>query len=434
MKAYSVEESAIRKVKIYILPFVFLLYVVSYIDRANVGYAALTMNKALGISSQAFGLLSGIFFIGYFLFEVPSNMLMRKVGAKKWIARILISWGIIDLLTTWAQNTTHIFVIRFLLGVAEAGLFPGIILYLTYWFPAKEQARAFAIFMLAIPASNIISAPVSTWVMSHVHWFGLAGWRWMFFIEAIPAILLGVITLFFLVDNPDKAKWLSREERQWLIDKLNREDAVKPVQAHRRLEVFRQPSLWRFSVIYLSVTMGSYSVSLWLPTIVSSFSKILTPFEVGLITMIPYIIGGVSMILWSRHSDRTDERRVHTWLPSLVGVVGLFICGYGHNPVIMIIGMTLTVMGIYCFFGPFWALPAEYLNKDTSAAGLATINSIGNIGGFVGPYVIGYLKGATGNVNAGLYFLCGGFILGLLLLLSIRKKRDSGQSTLRAES
>ncbi|GGE27695.1 MFS transporter [Pullulanibacillus camelliae] len=417
-----IEKSTMKKVKWRILPFVFLLYIISFIDRGNIGYAALDMNTALGISSTVFGLLSGIFFIGYFLFEVPSNILLHRLGAKIWISRILISWGIIVMLTTWVKNVEELYILRFLLGIAEAGLFPGIILYLTYWFPAKDQARAVALFMLGIPVSNIISGPLSTWIMSNVHGWGLEGWQWLFFWEGLPAVVIGIIAIFFLVDRPEKAKWLSKEEKHWLANTLENENKEKlGSKKHSITEVLKIPKVWRFSIIYLTVTMGSYAISLWMPTIVSLFSKILTDFQVGLISIIPFIFGGICMMFWSKNSDRTGERRFHTSLPPLFGAIGLVISATSHSPIVMLIGLTMAAIGIYCFFGPFWPLPNAFLSKEMAAVGLAVINSIGNIGGFLGPYAIGYLKDATGSVSSGLYFLCGGLILGFLLTVTLPK-------------
>lgn len=420
----SLGETTMKKISRRIIPFIFVLYIISFLDRVNIGYAALDMNKALGLTSSALGLISGIFFFGYFLFEVPSNILMHRIGARIWIARILISWGAVVIITAWAQNATHMYILRFLLGVAEAGFFPGIILYITYWFRAKEQARAFALFMTALAASNIIGAPVSTWVMDHVHWAGMPGWRWMFVIEGVPAIIFGVITYFYLTDRPEQATWLTDEEKNWLKGELAKEEQAKKKQKHDSIkEIIFNPSVWRFSLIYFTLVTGLYGVGFWMPSIIKAFSKILTNTQVGLITMIPYILGGLAMIWWARKSDRTGERRMHTALPPIIGAIGLIGCGMTTNPVVSLIMMSLATVGIYSFFGPFWSLPALFLSETAAAVGIAFINSVGNLGGFLGPYALGYLKDATGKVQAGLFFLSLFLIICSLLVLSIKKEQ-----------
>lgn len=420
----SLGETTMKKISRRIIPFIFVLYIISFLDRVNIGYAALDMNKALGLTSSALGLISGIFFFGYFLFEVPSNILMHRIGARIWIARILISWGAVVIITAWAQNATHMYILRFLLGVAEAGFFPGIILYITYWFRAKEQARAFALFMTALAASNIIGAPVSTWVMDHVHWAGMPGWRWMFVIEGVPAIIFGVITYFYLTDRPEQAKWLTDEEKNWLKGELAKEEQAKKKQKHDSIkEIIFNPSVWRFSLIYFTLVTGLYGVGFWMPSIIKAFSKFLTNTQVGLITMIPYILGGLAMIWWARKSDRTGERRMHTALPPIIGAIGLIGCGMTSNPVVSLIMMSLATVGIYSFFGPFWSLPALFLSETAAAVGIAFINSVGNLGGFLGPYALGYLKDATGKVQAGLFFLSLFLIICSLLVLSIKKEQ-----------
>jgi MFS transporter, ACS family, tartrate transporter len=419
----SLEKRTIGKVKKRIIPYIFLLYIVAYLDRVNIGYAALDMNKALGITSSALGMISGIFFLGYFIFEVPSNILMHRVGARKWIARILVSWGIVVIITTWAQGATHLYVLRFILGLAEAGFFPGIILYLTYWFPQKERARAVAMFMSALAVANIIGAPLSTWIMDNVHWSGMPGWRWLFFLEGVPAVILGYVTLKYLTDRPKDAKWLTDEEKKWLIAELNKENQGKSMN-HSLGEIFKSGAIWRFALVYLTLNIGQYGINFWLPTIIKAFSSTVTNTQVGLIAMIPYIAGGICMNIWSRHSDKTGERRWHAGLPLLIGAVGMAVSGMVSNPFAMMTMISLTVVGIYCFYGPFWSLPTAYLGEAAAAVGIATINSVGNLGGFVGPYMIGYLKDATGSVHAGLYFLCASLIISAFLVITAGKQKE----------
>jgi ACS family tartrate transporter-like MFS transporter len=418
----DVGERTIRKVMTRIIPFIFILYIVAFLDRVNLGYAALDMNKALGLTAEVFGLVSGIFFFGYFLFEIPSNILMHKIGARVWIARILISWGLVVIATAWVQSATHLYILRFLLGVAEAGFFPGIILYITYWFRAKEQARAVALFMAALAASNIIGAPVSTWIMDHIQWFGMAGWRWMFILEGIPAVLLGIVTYYYLTDRPDDATWLTDEEKQWLNRELARENEAKlSRKRYTTAEVLKNPRVWHLSLIYFTLVVGLYGIGFWLPTIIKSIAQLLSNTQVGLVTMIPYIVGGAVMIWWARRSDRTGERRMHAALPPIIGAVGLFVCAFTTDPFLSIAMMAVATAGIYSFFGPFWALPALFLSEEAAAVGIALINSIGNLGGFIGPYALGFLKEATGKNEAGLFFLGASLVICSLLVLAINK-------------
>ncbi len=418
-------QLTLRKVSRHIIPFIFVLYIIAFLDRVNLGYAALTMNKELGLSSAVFGLISGIFFLGYFIFEVPSNILMHRIGARVWIARIMISWGIVVIVTAWVSNATHLYILRFLLGVAEAGFFPGIILYITYWFPAKQQARAFAFFMTALAASNIIGAPISTWILGF-NALGLHGWRWLFILEGSPAILFGIITLIFMTDRPEKAHWLSSEEKNWLIAELESEQKAKPqVKQLSKLQVFVNPRVWHLSAIYLTLVVGLYGIGFWLPQIVKAFSKTGSNQMVGFITMIPYVVGGISMVLVARHSDKTGERRYHTAIPPLIGAAALIGAGMTTNPYVSVAMLSIATAGIYSFFGSFWSLPPMFLAEEAAAVGIAVINSIGNLGGFVGPYALGALKGATGSMTSGLYFLSGSLIATTLLVLAIRKEHVS---------
>jgi ACS family tartrate transporter-like MFS transporter len=419
---HDVGERTVRKVMARIIPFIFILYIIAFLDRVNLGYAALDMNKALGLTAEVFGLVSGIFFIGYFLFEIPSNILMHRIGARVWIARIMVSWGLVVIATAWAQSATQLYILRFLLGVAEAGFFPGIILYITYWFRAKEQARAVALFMTALAASNILGAPVSTWIMDNIQWFGMPGWRWMFILEGVPAVLFGIFTYYYLTDRPDDADWLTAEEKQWLKAELAREHEAKIARKrYTTAEVLKNPRVWHLSLIYFTLVVGLYGIGFWMPTIIKSFAQLLSNTQVGLVTMIPYIFGGAAMIWWAKRSDRTGERRVHAALPPVIGAVGLFVCAFTSDPFVSIAMMAVATAGIYSFFGPFWALPALFLSEEAAAVGIALINSIGNLGGFVGPYALGFLKEATGKVEAGLFFLSAFLVVCSLLVLAINR-------------
>ena len=417
------EKKTIRKVTRRIIPLLFLLYIISYLDRANVGYAALEMNEALGLTSKMFGLVTGIFFIGYFLFEVPSNILMQKFGARVWITRILFTWGIISMATGFAQNATQLYIIRFLLGIAEAGLFPGIILYLTYWFRAKERASTIAMFMTAIAVSYIIGAPVSTLIIDHIHWMNVPGWRWMFIIEGAPAVILGFVTYFYLTDRPEQAKWLTVEEKNWLISELRKDEELREKQGQQTSShktALTDPKLWYLALIYFVYTAGTLGVGYWMPQIIKGLSSYLTNTQIGFIATIPYIIASIVMNYWSRRSDRTGERRLHTALPLLVAGLTLLSVGMVSNPFIAMIFITISLAAMYCFKGPFWSLPTMILSPATVAVGIAVINSIGSLGGFVGPYAVGWLKDATGKMQAGLIFLSIILIIAFILVLAIK--------------
>lgn len=420
----SVEEQTVRKITKRILPFIFVLFIIAYLDRVNLGYAALEMNKDLAITSEAFGLLAGIFFCGYVLFEVPSNILLHKFGAGKWLARIMVSWGIIVVLMGFVENATHLYILRFLLGVAEAGFFPGIILYITYWFRSKDQAKAFAVFYTALPVSNIIGAPLSTWIMDSIHWFGWEGWRWMFVLEGLPAVLLGVITFFYLTDRPKQANWLTKEEKEWLETELERERQLKGHhEGHSILKVLRNGRVWLLAMVYIMINIGLYGIGFWMPQIIKGFSQQMTSTQVGLLTMIPYIFAGVAMIIWARHSDKTGERRWHAAIPPIIGAIGLSGCAMASDPVISLVYLSVTTIGLFSFFAPFWSIPNRFLTEASAAVGIAVINSIGNFGGFLGPYLMGYTKQLTGNLSSGLFFLSGALILCTILLLSFRQEK-----------
>ncbi|MCK8452476.1 MFS transporter [Bacillus safensis] len=417
------EKKTIRKVTRRIIPLLFLLYIISYLDRANVGYAALEMNEALGLTSKMFGLVTGIFFIGYFLFEVPSNILMQKFGARVWITRILFTWGIISMATGFAQNATQLYIIRFLLGIAEAGLFPGIILYLTYWFRAKERASTIAMFMTAIAVSYIIGAPVSTLIIDHIHWMNVPGWRWMFIIEGAPAVILGFVTYFYLTDRPEQAKWLTAEEKNWLMSELRKDEELREKQgrqASSHKTALTDPKLWYLALIYFVYTAGTLGVGYWMPQIIKGLSSYLSNTQIGFIATIPYIIASIVMNYWSRRSDRTGERRMHTALPLLVAGLTLLSVGMVSNPFIAMIFITISLAAMYCFKGPFWSLPTMILSPATVAVGIAVINSIGSLGGFVGPYAVGWLKDYTGKMQAGLIFLSMILIIAFLLVLAMK--------------
>jgi len=404
--AEAIDDRAImRRVFRRIVPLCFVLYIVSYIIRANIGYAALQMNAELGITDEAFGFAAGIFFIGYFLFEVPSNLAMARFGPRVWIARILIGMGVVSMITAFVQATWQLYALRFLLGVAEAGYFPAIIIYLTAWFRGREQATVVAMFTAAIPVSYVIGTPLSTWIMDHVSGLGLAGWRWMFLIEGLPAVIGGLLTYRMLVDRPANARWLAPEERDWLEGEIAREHAATAARHLSTWRAITEPRVLYLSAIYFVYQAGSLGVGYWLPQIVKHSGKSLSNVETGLIATLPYIVATVGMVLWSRRSDRTGERRWHTAWPLLLAGMTLGGVAWVAGPVPATILLALALTGFYAFKAPFWTLPSLFLSRGTAAVSIAAINSIGNLGGFAGPYAVGVIAKASGSPKTGLLFL-----------------------------
>lgn len=421
----SIETKTIRKLRRRIIPYIFVLYIVAFLDRINIGFAALTMNKALAITSQQFGLLAGIFFFGYFLFEVPSNLLLHKIGARVWIARILLSWGIVSMLTGFAQSVLHVYILRFLLGVAEAGFFPGIILYLTYWFRQREQAQAVGLFMTALAASSILGAPVSGLILDHVYWFGISSWRWLFILEAVPAIIFGFLTYYLLPSRPAEAKFLAPEESDWIIAELAREEQQK-LEKHQisALQALAHGRVWHLACTYFTLIIGTYSMSFWMPQMVKSLSSRYSNTVVGSLVMIPYVVALVVMVVVSRHSDRTLERRYHAALPEILAGIALLLLAATHSPLLFIALWSVVALGAYSFFGPFWSLPNQFLSGFSAASGIALINSVGNLGGFVGPYVIGVINKKTGGFRGGLLFVGFSLFLSAMLVMLLPKERQ----------
>ncbi|MNO18533.1 putative tartrate transporter [compost metagenome] len=415
------EQAIVRKVTLRIIPFMFLLYIVSYLDRANIGYAALEMNKELALTSEAFGFISGIFFIGYFLFEVPSNVMLNKFGARVWIARILVTWGVIAAATAFAQTANQLYVLRFFLGVAEAGFFPGVIVYLTYWFRSRELATTVALFTAAIPVSYIIGAPLSTWIMDNIKWLDWSGWRWMLFLEGVPAVFLGIACFFFLTDKPEQAKWLTSQEKEWLLAELERDRQSR--KNVKRLGVFKtmvNKKVLYLAFIYFVYQCGSLGVGYWMPQIIKGFSSDLTHTQIGLIAMLPYIVATAAMIIWSRSSDRRNERKMHSAIPLAIAALGLVGAGMLASPIASMAMICVALSGLYSFKSPFWALPTLFLDRATAAVSIAVINSIGNLGGFVGPSMIGVVKGNSQSAATGLLFLSALLLIAFLMTALMR--------------
>lgn len=424
----SLEARTLRKLRRRLIPFVFLLYIVAFVDRINIGFAALTMNGALGISKEQFGFLTGIFFAGYFLFEIPSNLLLHKIGPRIWIARILVTWGILSMLTSAAQSVGHLYLLRFMLGVAEAGFFPGIILYLTYWFRSRDQAQAVALFMTAVPIANILGAPISGYILDHVTWLGLSSWRWLFVLEGLPAVLLGILTCLVLPNRPAEARFLTQEECAWLTRELAAEEKAK-VRSRPPgvLSGLADRRVWHLASIYFASLIGSYGLIFWLPQIIQSLSHQWSNTVVGSLAMIPYVAGLTAMILVSRHSDRTRERRYHIAGPVGVAAIALVGLSFTRSPVLSIVLLAIGTMGIESNRGPFWSVPNQFLTGYSAAAGIALVNSFGNLGGFFGPYVVGAISKKTGgDAHAGLAILGAFLLLSAVLAARLPKQKDAG--------
>lgn len=422
----SIETRTIHKVQTRILPFAFLLFFVSFLDRVNIGFAALTMNPELAITSQQYGLVAGIFFFGYFIFEIPSNLILQKVGARIWIARILITWGAVATLTGFVRSVNQLYVMRFLLGLAEAGYVPGIVLYLTYWFRQREQARAIAFFNTGGPVTSILGAPISGFILDHGHWLGFSSWRWLLILEGIPAVVCGFLTYFLLPDRPEQAKFLTTEEKQWLRTELAHEEQQKlERRQYSVLQALTNGRVWHLVSIYFGLMIGLYALNFWAPQLVRLLSGGYSNSVVGFLVMIPYLAGLAGMILVSRSSDSRLERRYHVAIPAIMSGTALMLLGTTRSPFLSVALLSLLAVGVFSILGPFWALPSEFLSGFSAAAGIALINSLGNLGGFAGPYAIGLIATRTGNIYVGLA------VAGVLLFASamqamlLPKSRDS---------
>jgi D-galactonate transporter len=412
----DIETSTIRAISWRLIPFLVLAYFLAYLDRVNLGFAALTMNAELNFSPTVFAWGAGIFFIGYFIFEVPSNIALEKFGASRWIARIMVSWGIISALMAIVSGPWSFYTLRFLLGVAEAGFFPGIILYLTYWFPAEYRARFLAAFAIAVPVSTVIGAPISGMLLGLDGVMGLKGWQWLFIIEGIPSVILGVVTWFYLTDKPEKAEWLTPDQKMWLSDKLEGERLAKESAHGMTLrQALSSPKVLMLSVIYFGFVGALYGMQFWLPQIVKAFG--FTNLQTGFVTAIPYLFGSIAMVLWAQHSDKTRERVWHVGLPLLLTAVALALSGISTNPTLTMVALTVAAIGVFCTFALFWTLPTAWLSGTAAAGAIALINSIGNLAGFGGPYLIGWVKELTGSTSTGLLVLAAmPLVAGILVL------------------
>jgi ACS family tartrate transporter-like MFS transporter len=407
----TLERSTMRKVYLRLLPFAVLSYVLAYIDRINVSFAGLTMRGDLGMSAGTFGFAVGMFYWAYFLFEVPSNVILQKVGARIWIARIMITWGILAGLTAMVTGPTSFGIVRFLLGVAEAGFFPGIILYFTYWFPSHHHARIVSGFLIGLPVAVALGAPISTGLLGLDGLFGLRGWQVMYIAEAIPTVVIGVITFFVLTDRPEQAKFLTAEERNWLVTRIAAERrATEAVRTFTLWQALYNPKVLLLGLNYLGIVTASLGMLIFVPQMIKSLGDY-SNMQVGWLTMIPYTCGAIAMVVWGRISDRMNERRWNLFIGCVFSTVGLVIAGMTMGTWWALVGMSIAAMGFYGSKGPFFAMPPMFLSGAGLAAGIAWINSIGNLGGFFGPWYVGVMKDLTGSYAGGLYGLA---LLGLI--------------------
>ncbi|CAB3786103.1 MFS transporter [Pararobbsia alpina] len=400
-----------------IVPLLFLCYVVSYLDRVNVGFAKLQMLNDLRFSESVYGLGAGIFFLGYFFFEIPSNLIMYRVGARKWIARIMITWGVVSAAMMFVTTPTMFYVMRLLLGVAEAGFFPGMILYLTYWFPAERRGGMTALFMTGIPLSGVIGGPVSGWILQSVSGaLGLAGWQWLFVLEGIPSIIVGLLVLALLDDRIADARWLAPEEKAMLQERIDNDEAEKGHAS--ALQAFGSAKVWLLALIYFCLIMGLYGVSFWLPTIIKGLGVKDTT-SVGFLYAIPYVLATIAMILVGRSADAYKERRWHIAVPCVLGAAGLIASvTFGTSPVLAVAALSLGTVGILSAIPLFWSCPTAFLGGAAAAGGIALINSVGNLAGFASPYMVGLIKDWTHSTDVGMYVLAGCLMIAAVLVVA----------------
>ena len=415
------EDATYSKVTLRLVPFLFMCYVFAYLDRVNVGFAKLQMLADLKFSETIYGLGAGIFFIGYFIFEVPSNLALHKFGARKWIARIMVSWGLISASMVFVTTPTTFYILRFFLGVAEAGFFPGIILYLTYWYPSARRAKITALFMTGIPVAGVIGGPLSGWILNRFQSVnGMPGWQWLFLLEAIPSILGGLAVFLYLDDKIGTAKWLTQPQKKLLEENIA--EGEKTIHVHSVWGAFGNRTVWILCAGYFGIIMGLYGISFWLPTLIKA-SGINDPLTIGWLTMIPYAVTAVAMVLVGRSSDKMKERRWHVALPAVVGAAGLIASTlFPHDVVLAVVTLSIATMGIFSALCQFWSIPPAFLGGAAAAAGIAMINSIGNLAGFVSPYLVGWIKDVTKSTDIGLYCIAVSLVIAAAIVLTMDKR------------
>jgi D-galactonate transporter len=419
------EKATYAKVTRRMIPFLFLCYVLAYVDRVNISFAKLEMQQDLGMSDSVYGMGAGIFFIGYFFFEVPANMIMQRLGARLWLGPIMAVWGIVSAAMMFVTNATNFYALRFLLGVVESGFFPGVILYLTYWYTRKHRAKMVAAFMTAIPLSGMFASPLSGWILKQMTGVGhLQAWQWLFVVEGLPSIVMGLVTLYYLTDGPAKAKWLTQDEKTLLQKRLDEEEEAKKLggeHRHTLADAFKSGKVWLLCVVYYGMTMGNYGLGFWLPqTVKDGITP--DPFKIGLILIIPWAIAAVAMVLYGHHSDATGERRWHVAVAVTVAAVSLAVSSIpGISGIAGLVALTFAVIGIMCALVTFWSLPTGLLSGSAAAAGIAWINSVGNLGGYVGPYAVGAIRDATGSMTWALLALSAACLLSAVMALTVGK-------------
>jgi ACS family tartrate transporter-like MFS transporter len=437
----SQERETISKVTWRLIPLLFLCYIIAYIDRINVGFAGLKLQKAFGVDASRYyaiyGWGAGLFFLGYFLFEVPSNLALHKIGARLWIARIMVVWGVVASAMMFVRTPTAFYVMRFLLGAAEAGFFPGVILYLTYWYRTQDRARTVALFATAGTLAGVVNSPISGALLQLDGVLGLAGWQWLFLIEGIPAVIAGVIVLFVLPDRPEHARWLTPKQKEWIRTELEQEHVrLGTQQRHRLRDVFTSGRIWMLCLLYLLLNIAGYGFEMWLPQIIKGFSG-LSDVQIGFLNAIPYLAATVSMVLAGRHSDRTGERRWHVAAGAFAAAVGFSASAMAGNLVLALAALVLAFSGLKAMMGPFWAFSTAALSGTAAAGGIAWINSVGNLGGFVGPTIVGQVRTATGSYSGALFILSGALVLLGLLALTLRaedvRRHNAGLSNPRSD-
>jgi ACS family tartrate transporter-like MFS transporter len=415
---------AIARVRRRLIPFMFVLYIVAYLDRINIGFAALQMNRDLGFNDAVYGLGAGIFFLGYVIFEVPSNLILHRVGARRWIARIMISWGAVSAAMMFVNSVPVFYAMRFLLGVTEAGFFPGMLLCLTRWFPSRERARAVASFMTATAVAGLVGGPVSGALLSMEGTWGLAGWQWLFLLEGLPAVALGFVVWRYLTEGPEVARWLPADERAWLVDRLRREREAREAEEHFSVRrALTSPRIWMLGALYFLLVTAMYGVAFWLPQIVRNLSG-LGDFAVGLVSAVPYLLAALCMVPVARHSDATGERRWHVAVPAALGSLSIVGSALVDSPLLALVLLSCAAVCIWSAFGPCWALPMSVLTGPAAAAGLALINSIGNVGGFVGPSLVGYARQATNSFAGGLFVVAASLLGAALVAIAVPLGRE----------
>jgi ACS family tartrate transporter-like MFS transporter len=412
----SLEQRTLAKVSSRLVPFLVLCYFVAYLDRVNVSFAALTMNKDLGLSASAFGFGAGVFFLAYFLFEVPSNLFLERVGARKWIARIMFTWGLISGAMAFVGGEYSFYALRVLLGIAEAGFFPGIIFYLTLWFPAVYRARIVGYFMAAIPLSTVIGAPISGLLLGMEGVMGVKGWQWLFILEAVPALMLSVVVFYYLTDRPADATWLADDERAWLEARLDRERKQRETARQYTVrDALLDPKVWALSLVYFGAVATNYGLSFFLPQIVKAFG--VSNVQAGVIAALPYVVGSISIVLWGRRSDRKLERRFHLAFPLFVASAGLAGAALLDDPTMKMAVLSIAGFGIFGCLPVFWTYPTAFLSGAAAAGGIALINALGNLAGFAGPFAMGRLKDMTGTYTAGLFCLAAIGLIAMVVVL-----------------